>query len=362
MEHNILEGRDYRDLNLNRDNIVPTVTSFAGSNALNIRNIVDRPGGPGMRVLIGKAGIEDATVDIYFTTTGSSTIQFKTGRNHPLGEALADSLYETIHPDEFKSINLSLKGITFDDISTIISQLTEQPGAEVFIADHGKNKNSTMWKLKSKSNQDEITVHQHGTTNTLQIQGRPLSCYRELTYLTADLLDLNALECILFKKDDNRSEVIRSEVAEQFLSQKLGACVERLPEATKKLLLSGLCVQLASPALPDYCMLLYPELRSLEGAIRQRLAENNLEDQEDSFGCFFDKANGRFTLKQEYHDSIKDAKIVAILGDAYTFFNKHRHGLFHMEAQPDGSRMLSNFTQLLTLSDKAYEHLTKLYS
>jgi len=313
-------------------------------------------------VTVGKPGIEDAIVDIFFLQTGCSTIQFKVGKNQDLGRAVADALYETIHPDEFESVNLVLKGIYFDDIGLLISELTEASDSDIFVSDFAEKDKSTRWKLQSKSNQDEITVTHHGTTNRLQIQGRPLSCYRQLTYLITSILDLTALECVLFKKDDNRSEVIRPEVAEEFLGAKLGDCVNRIPGATKKLLVSALCVRLASPQLPDYCMLLYPELRSMEGAIRQKLAEKGLEDQEDTFGLFFEKAGGQFILREKYHRLVDDARMVKVLGNAYGFFNKHRHTLFHMESLVDGSRMISNFTQLLALSDTAYEHLKELYS
>jgi hypothetical protein len=357
-----LVERDYKELNLNRKEIGGVINAFAETNSLMVRGIADKPGSPGLRVVVGKPGIDDATVDIFFLQTGCSTIQYKTGRNQELGKALADALYETIHPDEFQSVNLVLKGIYLDDIKLLVSELTEAADADIFISDCAEKNKSTLWKLQSKSNQDEIAVTHHGSTNKLQIQGRPLSCYKQLTYLITDILDLTALECVLFKKDDNRSEVIRPEVAEEFLSVKLGGAVTRIPGVTKKLLVSALCVRLASPQLPDYCMLLYPELRSLEGAIRQKLAEKGMEKQEDTFGLFFERSGGQFVLREKYHDLVNDARMVRVLGAAYGFFNRHRHTLFHMEALVDGSRMITDFNQLLALADTAYEHLKELYS
>jgi hypothetical protein len=357
-----LVERDYKELNLNRDVIEGVVKTFAETNSFVVRNITDKPGTPGLRVTIGKPGIDDATIDIFFLQTGCSTIHFKTGKNQELGRAVADALYDTIHPDEFESVNLVLKGISIDDIKLLIAELTEEQDSDIFISDLATKDKTTRWKLQSRIHQDEVTITHHGSTNRLQIQGRPLSCYRQLTYLITSILDLTALECVLFKKDDNRSEVIRPEVAEEFLGVKLGGCVNRIPGATKKLLVSALCVRLASPQLPDYCMLLYPELRSLEGAIRQKLAEKGLEKQEDTFGKFFERSGGQFVLRGKYHDLVDDARMISVLGDAYGFFNKHRHTLFHMEALVDGSRLITDFNQLLALADTAYVHLAELYS
>ena len=357
-----MTDRNYRDINLNRSIIEDTTHRFVEQNGLKLRGINDRPGGPGLRIVFGKAGAEDATLDIFFTNSGTCTLQYKTGKNQELGQKLADALYETIHPDDFVTINLGIKGIDLPDAQALIEELTESAGADIEIASYSRAELRHVWKLKSKGNSDELTVTQHETTNKLQIQGRPLSCYRQLSYLLTELLEVNALECILFKKEENRSEFVCVEVAESVLRDRFGDCYAHLPQASRRLLLASLCVRLASPALPDYCMLVYPELRTLEGAIKQKLSEKNLSDQEESFGSFFTKTSSQFHLKQQYHAHISDARLQGDLGEAYTFFNRQRHGLFHMEEMPSASRMISNITQAVALCDEAYKHIKKLHS
>ncbi|WP_062382939.1 type II toxin-antitoxin system RnlA family toxin [Pseudomonas abietaniphila] len=357
-----MSERDYRNINLNRDVIQTTVEKFIGDNDLKSRQYCDRTSGAGKRVIFGTTGAEDATLDIFFNLNGTSTLQYKMGKNQPLGQQLADALYETIHPDDFVTVNLSIKGFDGQDTDLLINELTGSADAKIEVCSSHKNGSATIWKLKSKAHMDELTITQHSTTNVLQIQGRPLSCYREATYVLTELLPTPALESVLFKKDDNRSEFIRVEVAESTLRAKFDTVYERLPQATKKLLLGGLCVRLATPVLPDYCMLVYPELRSLEGAIKGKLAEKSLETQQDTFGGFFYKTNDQFHLKSEYHGYVSDAILRGDLGAAYTFFNRNRHGLFHMEAIASGSRMISNITQAIALCDEACTHIKKLYS
>lgn len=354
--------RNYKDINLDRAIIEETAHRFVGENGYKLRGISDRPGGPGLRIVFGSAGIEDATLDIFFTNIGAATLHYKVGRNQDLGQKLADALYETIHPDDFVSINLGIKGIDLSDAKALIEELTESADADIEIASYIGADRRHIWKLKSKKNSDELTVTQHETTNKLQIQGRPLSCYRQLGYLLTDILEINALESVLFRKDENRSEFVCAEVAESVLKASFGTCFASLPITTRKLLLASLCVRLASPTLPDYCMLVYPELRSLEGAIKQRLSEKNLSHQEDSFGGFFAKTGDQFNLKQEYHGHVDDARLTGDLGSAYTFFNKQRHGLFHMNDLPSSSRVISNITQVVALCDEAYVHIKNLYS
>ncbi|PFG22966.1 RnlA-like RNase toxin of RnlAB toxin-antitoxin system [Pseudomonas lurida] len=354
--------RDYKNINLKRCIIEETTHRFLGENGLKLRAYGDKPGTSGLRVVVGSTGIEDATLDIFFTNKGASTLQYKVGKNQELGQKLADALYETIHPDEFVTINLAIKGIDLSDAEALIKELTESAEADIGIDSYTGLDRRHIWKLKSKKHSDELTVTQYETTNKLQIQGRPLSCYQQLSYLLTEILEINALESILFKKDENRSEFVCAEVAESVLKASFGTCFASLPITTRKLLLASLCVRLASPTLPDYCMLVYPELRSLEGAIKQRLSEKNLSHQEDSFGGFFAKTGNQFNLKQEYHGHVDDAKLTGDFGNAYTFFNKQRHGLFHMEEMASASRVISNITHAVALCDEAYVHIKNLYS
>ena len=354
--------RDYKNINLKRCIIEETTHRFLGENGLKLRAYGDKPGASGLRVVVGSTGIEDATLDIFFTNKGASTLQYKVGKNQELGQKLADALYETIHPDEFVTINLAIKGIDLSDAEALIKELTESAEADIGIDSYTGLDRRHIWKLKSKKHSDELTVTQHETTNKLQIQGRPLSSYQQLSYLLTEILEINALESILFKKDENRSEFVCAEVAESVLKASFGTCFASLPITTRKLLLASLCVRLASPTLPDYCMLVYPELRSLEGAIKQRLSEKNLSHQEDSFGGFFVKTGNQFNLKQEYHGHVDDAKLTVDFGNAYTFFNKQRHGLFHMEEMASASRVISNITHAVALCDEAYVHIKNLYS
>ncbi|MBN0559985.1 type II toxin-antitoxin system RnlA family toxin, partial [Pseudomonas aeruginosa] len=92
------------------------------------------------------------------------------------------------------------------DAEALIKELTESANADIEVASRTSADRKHIWKIKSKKNLDELTVTQHENTHKLQIQGRPLSCYQQLSYLLTELLEINALECILFKKEENRSE------------------------------------------------------------------------------------------------------------------------------------------------------------
>jgi hypothetical protein len=357
----VTEDRNYKNLNLVRANIEDVVNSFILQHGLILESIGDMPGAQnGKRVVFGQVGDVFATVNILFITGGPSTVQFKTGKNQPLGKRLADCLYETINSDEFEIVNIVLDGFIETTILPILECTAEE--AHIELQEHRREVNKIVWKLTSTEFQDELTITLHATTRRLQIQGRPLSCYRAMIFNLTELLNLQGLEKVLSRQDDSKVEIIQQEVARSYLQTVIGDSYHHLHQNVEKLLVSGLCVKIATPKLPDYCMLLYPELRSIEGALKNKMAQFGLVVGRDGFGEFFEKQPRKYQLEASYRAQFQSDASANIVEDAYTFYNKERHGLFHMESIVDASRMMSEISHLMTKSHQAWDHIKKLYS
>lgn len=352
---------DYKDLNLNRETLDANIQDFMVSNSYTlddgIQSLEKRK-----RVVFGAAGSEYATVDLHLNGTGTTTVQWKMGKNQPVGEQLASYLKATINPAEFENVNYSLKGITSDSFDPILDYLKESADIEITpVRDEAICKQVT---LKSVAHQDSLTLTHHRTTRVLQIQGKPLSCYRRVIFMLTDLLDLKGLEQVLYRKDDSSAEIVRKEMAEDYLKRFFPRSYSDLPDAVKKLLISSCCVKLAAPKLPDYCLLLYPDLRSLEGVLKQEMSgySMSVEDANDGFGEFFDVKDGICTLKPKYEAAVGNAAMVDAFNKGYSFFRKHRHTIFHMEEFPDGSRMIDTLDKAISLSKAAYAAIDGLYT
>lgn len=357
------EGKmsDYKDLNLNRETLDANIHSFLESNGYTsdggIQQLDKRK-----RVVFGSAGTEFATVDLHLNGTGTTTVQWKMGKNQQAGELLAAYLKATINPAEFENVNYSLKGITIDSFDPILDFLQESDDLEInTLRDELVCKQVT---LKSIAHQDSLTLTHHRTTRVLQIQGKPLSCYRRVIFMLTDLLDLKGLEQVLYRKDDSSAEIVRKEMAEDYLKGFFTRSYIHLPDAVKKLLISSCCVKLAAPKLPDYCLLLYPDLRSLEGVLKQEMSGYmmSVEDAENGFGDFFDVKNGSCMLKAEYEQVVGHAQMVDAFNKGYSYYRKHRHTIFHMEEFPDGSRMIDTLEKAISLSKDAYAAIDGLFT
>lgn len=351
---------EHRDLNLNREALDGNIQAFLDANGYQTDGgiqVFDKR----KRVVFGTPGAEFATVDLHLNGTGTTTIQWKMGKNPELGECLAQHLKETINPAEFESVNYSLSGITSEAFDTILELLPGPDDMEIMRRDKGPG-NQVV--LRSIAHHDSLTLTHHPTTRVLQVQGRPLSCYRHVIFLLTDLLDLKGLEQVLYRKEDGSAEVVRREVAEEYVKGFFPNSYCHLPDAVKKLLVSGCCVKLAAPRLPDYCLLLYPDLRSLEGVLKQALSGYGMsvEDAANGFGDFFDVKDGSATLKSHYASKVGRPELIDAFNSGYSFFRKHRNTIFHMEEFPDGSRLIDTLEKAMSLSKDAYAAIDKLYA
>ena len=351
---------DYKDLNLGRENLDHHIQSFLETNGYTVDGGVEASGNR-KRVVFGPAGAQFATVDLHLNKTGTTTIQWKLGQNQPLGEQLAVHLKATINPAEFENVNYSLKGITTDSFDPILDLIDE--AVDIEIEPLRDNADCKQVKLKSVQHQDTLTITHHRRTRVLQIQGKPLSCYRQVIFMLTSLLDLKGLEQVLYRKDDGSADVVRKEMAEDYLKGFFPSSYAYLPNDIKKLLISGCCVKLAAPNLPDYCLLLYPDLRSLEGALKLKMADckMSVQDTEHGFGDFFDTKSGLNSLKSEFEKSVPNKEMVNAFNSGYTFYRKHRHAIFHMEEFTDGSRMIATLDVAISLSKDAYAAIDALY-
>lgn len=355
---------NHKSLNLKRESIDQYINKFAEENSLTVRE--NNSDGKKKRVKIGKIGIDDATIDIFLNQDGTTTINHIVGKNQDLGASLSQFLYDTIDPNEFININFRLKGIEQENINPILDELRksiDEAKNNEFQFEEYQNNSSNITKIHSIAHNDTITVTHHPTTRVLQIQGKPLFTYRRIIYLLSELLDLSGLQNVLSRTDEDTVSIVRKEIAEDYLLMQLNDSYGKMPTIVKNLLLSSCCVKLASPRLPEYSMLLYPELRSLEGILKHILSKYGMcvDGEENGFGAFFSVRSGNVTLNQEFHSQVNNTRLVSELEKAYSFFRKHRNGLFHMDEMISTSRVVDTLDKALSLTKDAYKLMNALY-
>lgn len=344
---------EYVSLNLNREQLPIVIQRFMRERSFNTEKRELKPGCD--RYEFGKPGEQCATVDLYYREDGTTTVNYQVGKNKVLGEELARVLKATIPADACEKVNLVLEGVFPENIELAVTGID----ANAFEVSEQQDEHKRVWLVKSKAYGDFVRVTLHTGTHTLQIQGRPLSSYRALTYCLTQSLDKNALEKVLLCRDENRSEIVNTSVAKSALQQIFGSTFNKLDDFIVNNLVSGLCIRLAAPELPDYSLLLFPELRSLEAALKKLLKQQGVEfDKGEGFGKVFQVTpDGAIQTVNR----LVPKKLRPILEKAYDDFHQHRHTLFHVNNVIRTSRVIESLTELNDLSAEIQEDIKNIY-
>lgn len=153
------EKSTYKNLNLDREKLSEFIKQFYQENGLKELERTPSEWGPDdkLRVIrFGRTGSKPAQVNLYLNQDGSTSISYKTGKNYDLGECLAVYLKETINPDEFERVEMSLNSIPAGDYAVLLACLKEEgyetvnsdiPGGKKQISDHFYTRISCLYAI-----------------------------------------------------------------------------------------------------------------------------------------------------------------------------------------------------------------------
>ncbi|GEM_PF-720609 len=365
----------YKSLPLAQELIGGYVAEFIDAHDLRLDDHREFESGNGctiQRYTIGRASVPSALIDFICNGDGTTTIHYKTGKNQELGAILAEFVKGKINPNEFESIEMTLQDLRETDVEPLFEALrgdSYPEGGKMFNCSIEQD-NATLIQIRISSlrHRDHLVLKFYRTTHKLQIQGKPLFTYKRLSFHLIDILDLWGIEKILNRRDDTKQELVSVPVAEHFLKEHYPHTFQKAPDPIKKLMLSGLCVSLASPEMVDYSMLLYPDLRALEGALHDCLSafglySSNFTDAGDSrLGVMYKrKPDETFSLASQHVTIIQSKELVEALEEGYNHYSGKRHPLFHMNEQLIFSYCISDLGTALTLITDTKKCIEKLY-
>jgi hypothetical protein len=366
---------EYKSLPLDRESIHSIVCEFTEQNGLRIDDSNVNTQGDVVkshRYKIGKPQMQSAIIDFLCNVDGTTTVHYKTGKNQDLGLELAGFVKNKINPNEFESIEMTLQHLSIKDVMPIYNKFeseTYSDNTKMFKYEEEVNSDFLLQvRVTSSRHQDCLVLKYHKSANSFQIQGRPLFVYKKLSYFLIDILELWGIEKVLSRKDENRTEFISQDVARHTLKSLMPDAYEKLPIELNKLLVSGMCIALASPELPDYSVLLYPELRTLEGSMYDcfnayGLYSSNYTDNGDQrIGVMFHKSgDDSYSLKHEHFENIENTDMIRALENAYNQYTGKRHPLFHVEEELIFSKFITSLDVAMNMLTDIRECINELY-
>lgn len=186
---------------------------------------------------------------------------------------------------------------------------------------------------------DELYVNYYNN-KTLLAQGRITPLFLDFTIQYTPLLSNNdTIEDLktLLSITGTETEILKSDLREHVLHnyEKIEGKIEMFLNT------SILLVNKAIIKLPDYSSHCFSALKALEGIMKKRIVDEIGTDF-DNFREFFeeDKRSKTFKLKSEKEILFTNELTRKSLENAYSFFNKSRHPLFHMDNLVEDTRTI----------------------
>ncbi len=350
----------YKELNFPKEILESSIQEFCTTNGLNFQKLGKSTTNTEYYEII-KPHAEKAQFQVFHLNNGKTTFHPKVGKNQELSSQLAEYLLgkSTTAKGQITSV---LIGYRLEDIEPVIELMLEKKhpsGQSFFSFEKVEFEGGFRFHIQNSFYKDKLVVAVYNT-GRLVIQGHPLSCHDEFVFQMSALLNAEGLAKVISKTDENAVQLVEQRVIESHLSSIFKEYYEKIPRAIKNMLISGSTLRSIKVELPDYTCMLFPELRALEGMIKHILFINDIE-YEDTVGELFDYiSTHNYRLKSESANELS-AQMAVELSKAYSFYHKHRHGLFHMDDDVNSSRTITTLDTAISLTDDIYKLIKDMY-
>jgi hypothetical protein len=338
--------KEYKNKNLDRGQISVCLTEFG------VKNCSYTHVSGSQYHLRGTYEGKDVLINVFENKDGSTSIGHAAGRDRELFELLADEVVRRCAYSEEVRLELSIPDFSDENLRNLFAYL-ESEGAKV-----GDRRELEYGGTQSRwiGPQGDAVVVKGFKNGTVQFQGKNAhvaSLIWDYLYNVLSLEDAIAKQSKVYNVDITVAE-IKSELA-----ARIPVAHSFIEDVVRKQLSSALMLCKMAVPLEDYGAVAFPALRGLEGFIKQVLCKGGLKPADkQNIGEYFEqnKVIGHFALRSDYAAHVGDT-CTRVLGDSYTLYFNQRHGVFHMDASIEASRILGSLEDAKRIVFEVFESI-----
>ncbi|MDO9067271.1 MAG: type II toxin-antitoxin system RnlA family toxin [Deltaproteobacteria bacterium] len=293
-------------------------------------------------------------LNVYFTSTGTTTLQHDVGKNQQESLKIAEFVKKECALDGRKNISLSFKGVSKPVVDGLLIFVAgETCGAKSNV--EKDDEKETRIKITGRS-KDEITLTYYAN-RSLRLQGRPLMIFKEICcHLSKDL----SLDQIIQAQSKLANVDIKTQDIQYELEARLPRAYVFLDDTLKKILSPSLVVSKIICDMDDYSLYVFPALSGLEGYLKKIFLENGIPIDKNGFGDYMIESSEKFYKKLIQHGNTQQA-----IDQCYNYIRDHRNILFHVDSSVVATRIIDNreeacgiIDEVLLLIDNSYATIT----
>ena len=342
---------NFKNLNLDRDKIYSAIkTNYPQANTQMKKK------GNAIHIEINYDGVK-ALLIIYHNNDGTTSINPNVGKQQEVSNKIAQIIVSMCLLDDRKYFDLSLKDIDSVDYGNLIKYLIEDSDLGVSLCNEEKNEKYLRVTLKSKY--DDSLYIKYYTNGTLQLQGKPLHLYNDARLFLCVRL---SLDDVINHQSKRYKVAIKPSDIRYELQALLTYAYGFLDEQIIKMLACAISLKKISLDIEDYSFLAYSAIRALEGYIKQLFLNRGIQINKDGFTTeIFSWVISTHTLTKKIREKIGCDKTCNAIETCYSYYNKHRHTLFHTEGIPSTTRLIESQSDADRIVDKVIELIEQTY-
>lgn len=311
---------------------------------------------------------KEIKIDFIKAKGGALTIFPKVGKNVDVSELIAEDIYGRVHSALAKSPfanGFSIK-MPYDDFRILIDLLNEYN--DITLENYSKQDETgkpayELYRFRSAFN-DTVVIKYFNNTKRVQIQGKPLYLFNEITSLICQS-EKNADSVVDAHIELCNLKLERSELNDELMGI-LGVDVYNFMTTTHRAMFntSVILSKVKIEGLDDYSYILQQALRTYEGLTLKMLsAKGCVLPPKKQIGEFFTRltANDDFTMKPTYSGSL-DTHLVKIFEDMYNFYHSKRHPYMHSSDSDVTTTIIGTYEGALERLEEIIHNMKMNYS
>lgn len=278
---------------------------------------------------------KEIKIDFIKAKGGALTIFPGVGKNVDISEMIAEDIYGRVSSELSKSPfanGFSIK-MAYDDFTILIDLLKEYD--DITLENYSKQDEPgkpvyELYRFKSDLN-DSVVIKYYNNTNRVQIQGKPLYLFNEITSIICQSEE-NAGSVVDAHIELCNLKVERDELNDELMGI-LGTDVYNFMTVTHRAMFNTSIIlsKVKIDGLDDYSYILQQALRTYEGfTLKMMSAKGCVLPARKQIGEFFTRptVNDDFTMKSKYTGTL-DAAHISLFETMYNFFISKRHPYMH---------------------------------
>ena len=353
-------GKGYKNLRLNREEIIDSVKSFFASKSeleakvADIFEEINSKNGQNRCIVDTNQG--EFFLDVFFKKDGKTTLMSDGGDSKflTLKEELCDYIVENCKNNENQASSqvpwFTAKNLINEDVETVISLIEDSEYCKEKLS-HSNSNGYPAWKFRGVQG-ESLTITYYNKNNDgngkLLLQGKPELLFLESIEILTQLFDTDEIETKFNDSGFFESHIDKSIIQNDILSIMPNA-FDKLPsDQLKKTVKQALIFKNFKSNFEDYTVYTFPAYRALEGHLRWLLSELGIDfatklNSKDKpmttafymFDSEMDAHEKEYVLQSSYHQNVidkyqaqKDTFLVYI-GNVYQILSDERNSYFH---------------------------------